>query len=175
MPSLKNAKHEHFAQLVSNGESATRAYALAGYSEKGAKQSSSRLLTNADVCARIADLRQQKEQKHSAAVATVVAEAAIDKAWVLSQLVENVQMAKAAEPVLDHEGNPTGEYKQNLSAANKALELLGKELGMFVDRKEVRTGMLDALPHDDLKALRDALSSAGFAGAESSGSLRATH
>ena len=30
-----------------------------------------------------------------------------------------------------------GEYVYNGSVANKALELLGKELGIFIDRKEV--------------------------------------
>ena len=30
-----------------------------------------------------------------------------------------------------------GEYVYNGSVANKALELIGKELGMFIDRKEV--------------------------------------
>jgi len=154
---LRNAKHEHFAQLVSNGESATRAYVLAGYSEGGAKQSAARLLTNADVCERIAYLRQQKEAKHEKAVSKAVESAAIDKAWVLSKLVKVTEMGMQAEPVYDEEGNPAGEYKQNLAAANKALELIGKEMGMFVDRKEVRTGPLDTLPHDDLKRLRDAL------------------
>lgn len=42
-----------------------------------------------------------------------------------------------AEAVLDAEGKPTGEYKYNGSVANRALELLGKERGMFIDRKEV--------------------------------------
>lgn len=81
----------------------------------------------------------------------------MDKAWVLSQLVEVVKMGKQAEPVMDSEGNPSGEYKQNLAAANKALELVGKELGMFIDRKEVRTGALDALPTDDLEAMENAI------------------
>jgi phage terminase small subunit len=52
-------------------------------------------------------------------------------------LVENVDRAMEAEPVLDPKGNPTGEYKYNGNVANRALELLGKEIGMFVDRKEV--------------------------------------
>lgn len=154
---LKNAKHEHFAQLVSNGENLTRAYVLAGYSENGAVQSARRLLTNAQICERIAHLRAIKEQEHAASVKQVVKDAAIDKAWVMSQLVENVRMAKQAEPVLDQEGNPVGEYKQNINAANKALELLGKEIGMFVDRKEVRSGPLDGMAPEDLKALEDAL------------------
>ena len=159
MGALRNAKHEHFAQLVSNGESATRAYVLAGYSEGGAKQSAARLLTNADVCARIADLRAAKEQKHAETVARVFDEAGINKAWVLQKLVQVVNLGMAAEPVTDDEGNETGEVKTaNLNAANKALELIGKERGMFVDRKEVRSGPLDDIPRDDLKALRDALS-----------------
>lgn len=154
---LANAKHEHFAQLVSNAENPTRAYVLAGYSGKGAKQSAARLMTNADVCDRIAYLRQQKEQEHRAAVQGVIAEAAIDKKWVLDRLTKIVDMGMAAEAVLDNEGNPIGEYKANLAGANKALELIGKELGMFVDRKEVRTGPLDNLPPDDAKALIEAI------------------
>lgn len=157
MQALKNAKHEHFAQLVSNGETAARAYVMAGYAESGARQNSARLMTNDDIRARIESLRAAKEQQHAAAVTQVVKEAAIDKAWVMAQLVENVRMAKQAEPVLDQEGNPIGEYRQNINAANKALELLGKEFGMFVDRKEVRSGPLDGLPPEDLKALEDAL------------------
>lgn len=135
---LKNAKHEHFCQLVSNGESATRAYVLAGYSDKGAKQGASRLLTNDDVCLRIECLRGQKELMHKETVTAVIQNAGISKEWIIEQLVENVAMAKSAIPVLDSEGIPTGEYKQNLAAANKALELLGSELGMFI--KKVETG-----------------------------------
>lgn len=178
MGPLKNAKHEHFAQLVSNGESATRAYVLAGYSEKGARQSAHALLTKPDVSDRVQELRQEKERQHKRAVGAVVQEAAVDKAWVIAQLVENVKMAKQAVPVTDREGNPTGEYQQNLSAANKALELIGKELAMFVDRKEVRTGELDGLEHDDLKAIREALAAGGLAATaspEPAGARRTTH
>jgi hypothetical protein len=41
-----------------------------------------------------------------------------------------------AEPVLDREGNPTGEYTSQASSAIRALELIGKELGMFTGRRE---------------------------------------
>jgi hypothetical protein len=53
------------------------------------------------------------------------------KEWVIDELVENVKMAKAAVPVLDRQGRPTGEYRVNIAAANRALHLLGLELGMF--------------------------------------------
>ena len=176
---LKNAKHEHFAQLVSNGETQARAYVLAGYNEKGARQNAARLIANDDVRDRIDALRRQKESVHAQATKAVIAEAALDKAWVLKRLSRIVDMGMAAEPVKDAEGNPVGEYRANLQAANKALELIGKEAGMFIDRKEIRTGELDGLGHDELKQLRDAINTLGgagqAAGAFSAGEGRATH
>lgn len=154
---LKNAKREHFAQLVSTGENATRAYVTAGYSPNGAAQSANQLLRKTEVSSRISYLRSVIQEKQEVATEVVIQKAALDKAWVIAQLMENVSMAKSAEPVLDAEGQPTGEYRQNLNAANKALELLGKEVGMFVDRKEIRTGPLDGLPPDEARALLEAI------------------
>lgn len=134
---LKNAKHEQFAQYVSNGDSATKSYILAGYSEKGAEQNSSRLIRNDEVLGRIEYLRQTKAQIHKEAVEKAVEASGLTKEWVINQLIDNVKIAKAADPVCDENGNPIGEYKTNLAAANKALELLGKEIGMFIERKEV--------------------------------------
>lgn len=110
----------------------------------------SRLLNDPLVKARISALR-------AAVTEAATKQLSIDKTWVLTQLVENVAMAKQAEPVLDREGKPTGEYTQNLAAANRALEMIGKELGMFVDRKEVRTGALDDASVEELLEIRKAL------------------
>lgn len=151
---LKNAKHEHFAQLVAGGKSPPVAYVTAGYSDGGAVQSANRLLKNADVVLRIAQLRKAVEEPSRE---RAIEKAAVDKAWVLSELIEVVKMAKQAEPVRDAEGNPIGEYKQNLAAANKSLELLGKELGMFIDRSEVRSGRLDDVPIAELEAVDQAI------------------
>lgn len=63
----------------------------------------------------------------------------IDKQSILRRLDQVVERCMEAEPVLDSEGNETGEYRFNATGANRALELLGKELGMFVERKEVST------------------------------------
>lgn len=148
MPVLLNAKHEFFAHRVAEGMKPVDAYVLAGYSKNGADQSSSKLLKKTEIQARVTELMSN--------IAKVAIEkTAISKTWVLEQLVENVRMAKAAEPVLDNEGNPIGEYKQNLAAGNRALELIGKEIGMFVDRKEIRTGPLDAVPFDEKVAALD--------------------
>ena len=57
MAVLGKSKHEHFAQAVAKGLSASKAYISAGYSEKGAASSAARMLTNAPICARIAELQ----------------------------------------------------------------------------------------------------------------------
>lgn len=103
------------------------------------------------------NIRITVDRLREEAIAPAKKRLSISKEWVLEQLVENVSMAKAAEPVLDKEGKPTGEYTQNLAAANKSLELIGKELGMFVDRKEVRTGTIDDIPHEDKVAALEAV------------------
>ena len=58
MAILGNARHEHFAQAIAKGTSASKAYVLAGYSEKGAQQSSARLLLNAVICSRVSELQE---------------------------------------------------------------------------------------------------------------------
>ena len=50
----------------------------------------------------------------------------LPKEWVIERLMENVNRAMQAQEVCN-----AG------SVANKALELLGKELGMFIEPKEV--------------------------------------
>jgi hypothetical protein len=42
-----------------------------------------------------------------------------------------------AEQIKDSHGKATGEYRYDGAVANRALELLGKELGMFVDKHEL--------------------------------------
>ena len=118
--------------------------------ERSVASNASTLLKNTDVLQRVEALKAEIASK-------VTKKVAISKQWVLEQLVENASIAKAAEPVLDGEGNPTGEYKANIAAANRAIELIGKELGMFVDRKEVRTGALDDVPHDEKMSMLEAL------------------
>jgi hypothetical protein len=148
-------RQEKFAQGVASGLSQSDAYREAYPKSRGWKDvavwvQGSALMKNSKVAVRVAELQAK-------AADTASRKLAISKEWVLGQLVENVAMAKQAEPVFDSEGNPTGEYKQNLAAANKALELIGKELGMFVDRKEVRTGALDDASVEELLEIRKAL------------------
>jgi hypothetical protein len=59
MPALKNPRHERFAQAVARAVDAAAAYQSAGYDAEGgaAEAGASRLLRNAAVAARIAELQ----------------------------------------------------------------------------------------------------------------------
>jgi hypothetical protein len=59
----------------------------------------------------------------------------VTREWVIEKLAENVERAMEPVAVVDRRGMPTGEYRHEGSVADKALELLGKELGMFRDGK----------------------------------------
>jgi hypothetical protein len=87
--------------------------------------------------ARVDDLVRAREEKTNQSTALAIKETGLSKAWVLERLRENVERSMQAKPVLDKEGQPTGEYRYEAAAANRALELIGKEIGMFVDRQEV--------------------------------------
>ena len=59
-------------------------------------------------------------------------------------------------PVLDSSGKPTGEYRYDGPTVNRALELIGKEFRMFIDRKEVgqpgEFAHLENMSADELRA-----------------------
>jgi hypothetical protein len=143
MPAIPNARHELFAQNIVKGMTSRDAYRAAGFksdSDAATDASASRLLSSAKVSERIMELQ-----------AKAADETVLTKAWVIERLIRNVERAMTAEPVLDREGKPTGEYTYQGSVANRALELLGKEQGMFVDRKEVgKPGQFENLDNKQL-------------------------
>jgi hypothetical protein len=55
MPALSNSRHERFAQTLAVGESASSAYVSAGYRQD--RGNASRLTTNDNVAARVAELQ----------------------------------------------------------------------------------------------------------------------
>jgi len=110
---LQNAKQELFAQMVAKGVSQTEAAKTAGYSEKTACEQGSRLARNVQIKARIEELRHRGAEQAVAAIA-------IDRAWVIQKLVGIAETC-------------TSKHHYAPQAANKSLELLGKDLGLFRD------------------------------------------
>jgi len=109
MPILDDPKWEKFALLLFKGVKPRDAYVRVGY--KDSAPNSSRMGTNAKIRARVKELDQK-----------AVDRAIIDKHWVVEQLFDTYHAARKG----------TKTHKPNLAAANKALELIGIELRMFV-------------------------------------------
>ncbi len=135
MSALTNPKHERFAQELAKGKSADEAYVIAGYKQN--RGNASTLKQDQSILDRIAFLLSERELIHAQATADAVKATGLTKEWVIETLKENVARAMQATPVkTDDDGAAIGEYQYQGSVANRALELLGKELGMFVERTE---------------------------------------
>lgn len=108
MPALDNPKHEKFAQELAKGQSATEAYVAAGYTES--RSAASRLSTNVNVVARVAELQDRGAKRAEVTIASLIQEAA--------------EIQEAAK-----------EDKQ-YSAATAALTAKAKLAGLWVDKAE---------------------------------------
>jgi hypothetical protein len=128
VPILSNPKHELFAQGLAAGRSQREAYIDSGYSATSARQNACKLLQRkADISQRVSELLRQRHDADGQAIEQAAAELAIDKTWVLRQL----KIINAAGLRKKKDGT-----SENLAASNRATELIGKALGMFVDRME---------------------------------------
>lgn len=144
------AKQEAFCQAIVKGKGPSDAYRSAYNAEKMKPAviavKASELLANGKVAVMIELLRKPVMEK-------VVEKISIDKSWVIEKLVTIVGMGMQAEAVIDNNGEVSGEYKQNLAASNKALELVGKEFGMFVEKKEIKLTSVQEMADEDLDAM----------------------
>lgn len=152
MPALSNHRHEAFCQALADGISQQKAYEGAGF--KPSLSNPSKLAKDARIVARLAEIRS-KRVAITAKATQIAAEAlAIDREWIMGRLKENVERAMQTRAVRDEEGNPIGEYRYDGAVANRGLELLGKEIGMFVERKSVSiTQTIHQLSYAELEAI----------------------
>lgn len=61
----------------------------------------------------------------------------ISESNIMMKLEKVSDQSMAAVPVKDHKGKETGEYVFNAAGANKSLELMGKQIGMFTNRIQI--------------------------------------
>lgn len=81
----------------------------------------------------------------------------LDREWVISRYMQVVERCMQAEPVLDKEGAPTGEYMFNASGANQALRALGDILGIFKPQEKKPGDEYEHLSDDDLARIAQEL------------------
>jgi len=83
MPVLKNARHERFAQELAKGKTATEAYTAAGY--KGDRTAASRLSSNVNIAARVAELQSKTVKKAEITVQSLADELEEARAIALAE------------------------------------------------------------------------------------------
>jgi len=136
MPALQNIRHEKFCQGIVSGLSQSKAYTSAGYSERGAKQSASRLLANADVRSRVSELRRE-----------------IESSYIQLQITERDERLKADQERWDGmreviQARKTGDYsralKTGLLVRRERVIGTGKN-AKRIEEYEVDTGLLDTM------------------------------
>jgi phage terminase small subunit len=124
---LTNSRQEAFAHGLARDKSCRVAYVEAGYVDNN--KNANRLKLHEGVIGRVAELKRAVEKMRAVTTHKIM----LTREYVIEQLIDNVILAKAQD-------------KPDLAGANKALNLLGLELGMFVDRKEVgKPGEFDGL------------------------------
>lgn len=128
---LTNTRHENFALYMAEGMSKAESWRRAFGKPKEFKvrggQPSQLMKRHPEIGYRVAQLRKQIANR-------AVEHAAVSHAFVLDRLKENVERCMQKEPVKNGRGEEVGEWKYNASGANKALELLGRSIGLFADK-----------------------------------------
>jgi phage terminase small subunit len=178
MTVLSNPKHERFAQALAKGISASEAYVAAGYKES--RSAASRLSTNVNVEARVAELVGKGAERSEVTVARVLTEMArlgfsdIRQAFnaagnlkhpdewsdEFAASVASIEVVTRNTGQKDEDGRPEIEHIHKIKVwdKNSALEKIAKHLGMFVDKSE------STVTHDiadPLKALMERISNDG--------------
>ena len=120
---------------------ATQAALRAGYSAKTAEVHGSRLLGNVKVAAAVEKAQEARSERTK-----------INQDWVIERLVGVYEASMEARPVCDKNGEEKG-FTFNPTAANRALELIGKHKGMFIDRKLIGLRRIEDMTEDELVAL----------------------
>jgi phage terminase small subunit len=123
---LTNVRFERFAQEIVKGTPVRKAYAIAGY--RANKGNASRLRLHQGIKARIAELQSQKTAAVELAQLDAAEKAGLNHLWVLRSLRRNAVMAAR---------------RGDTAASNRAIELIGRHLAMFSDRKEIQINVVD--------------------------------
>lgn len=164
-------KQQKFADEYLIDLNATQAAIRAGYSPKSAEQQGSRLLSNAKVRAYIDQRMAEHSRRTGINQERIIRELArlalVNPANVVDMLtgeikptateddLNAVQSVKVKTIGYTDDGEPLVEREVRFHDKNRALELLGKRFGMWLDRQQVdvqgAVQIVDDVPHKSEK------------------------
>jgi phage terminase small subunit len=137
VPVLTNPRWEAAAQANASGKTIKDAYEGSGFKPNSA--AATRFFQRPEIKARVAEIVAQRQKIEILAVQKAADRLGLTKEWVLQRLMWNAERCLRGAPVLDKDGVHTGKFSgiPQGSAANRALELCGRELGMFIQLHEI--------------------------------------
>ena len=121
MPPLDNPKHERFAQAVAAGKSAVDAYESAGYRRN--RGHASTLRKNPKLLKRVDEILETRGQIQQRGTLAAIERTRLTKTTIIEMLLADRELARK---------------NGQSSAAIRATELLGIELGMFIRKTHNR-------------------------------------
>ena len=147
MAELENIKHEVFCQEYMIDLNATQAYIRAGYKNKSADVGASVLIRNPKVASRIEELKAERSARTGVTQDRVIRELA-RIGFMNPESIVNMNTATLREDASEDDtaaisgvkvktGNNYSEREIKFCDKTRALELLGKHLGMFTDNLNV--------------------------------------
>jgi phage terminase small subunit len=137
-------KQKKFVEEYVIDLNATQAAIRAGYSKNSARQIATENLSKPSILAYVKKMREQQQ-----------AQSMLDSRWVLERLTQVIDRSMQAVPVMEwdygsQEMVPSGEYQYDSNGANKALELIGKHLGLF----DPKAKHIDALTNAQIEKMK---------------------
>jgi phage terminase small subunit len=127
---LGNARHETFAHEYVTDSNGAQAAERAGYSPKGARQQASTLLTNPNVWARVAYLRDERLKKSRRSAAEIIKE------------LENVAFSNVSDTMTWNESGAcfvknSDDLPRDVSAAIESIQVEEKAIGKESDESMI--------------------------------------
>jgi len=138
MPVLENPKHERFAQALAAGKTAVDAYEAAGYRRN--RGHAATLRKNPKLLKRVDEILETRGQIQGRGALAAIERVRLTKTAVMDMLMADRELARK---------------NGQSSAAIRATELIGIELGMFVtrtDNKHSGEKRVSQLPPEERRA-----------------------
>lgn len=121
-----NERQKRFCQEYIKDLNAASAYLRAGYKSNNPDVCGAKLLTKVGIKSYINELLKERSKR-----------TAIDADYVLYGIQDVVERCKQGKPVLDEDGNPTGEWRFEPNACLTGFKMLGQHLKLFTEKHEL--------------------------------------
>jgi phage terminase small subunit len=122
-----NTKQQAFVEEYIVDLNGSQAAIRAGYAKRSSTVTAAQLLAKPNIKAAVDKLMAERSERTK-----------IDAEWVLKASKDLYDKCMQIQPVLDKDGRPTGDFRFEHTGAGKALDLIGKHVGVQAFREQMQ-------------------------------------